>query len=124
MADYSIEKFMNKIIGKAEVDDALRRLDFLTREENFTITPTRNLEEHFDDEATIVQETFEDVHDNVRATQEVFCDVGSDVKETNLDVDVRSVNDNVKAPESCMSHPFNFLMYVLIFSIMWYNSDG
>ena len=101
---------MNKIIGKTEVDDALRRLDLLTREENLTMMTTRNLEEHFDDEATICEEAFQDVHDNVRATEEVFCDVGRDVKETNLGVDVRSVNDNVKAPEPGMSHPFNCFM--------------
>lgn len=120
MADYGIEKLMKKVVGKTELEDALQRLDLLTKEENLTIMMARNLEDthHFDDEATMFEESFQDVHDNVRATQEVFCDVGSDVKDTNLDVikrDLRSVNDNVKATKPGMPHPFNFFIYVLIF---------
>jgi hypothetical protein len=87
LADYGIEKFMKKVVGKAEVDDAFQILDLLTKEENFMTMMAGNLEDtHFDDEATIFEEIFQDVHDDVRATQEVFRDIGSDVMETNLDV--------------------------------------
>lgn len=110
---------MKKAVGKTEVEDALQRLDLLTKEENLTMMVARNLEDihHFDDDATLVEETFQDVHDNARATHEVFCDVSSDVKEAYLDViklDLRSVDDNVKATKLGIPHPFNFFIYVLI----------
>ena len=93
-------------------------MDLLTKEDNLTMVMARNLEDthDFDDDATVVEEICQDVHDNVRASHEFF-DVGSDVRETNLDVIkldlLRSVNDNVKATELGMTHP-NFFIYVLI----------
>ena len=129
-ADHDIEKLMKKVIGKTEVEDALQRLDLLTKEENLTMTMARNLEDtrHFDDEATIFEEGFQDIYDNVRATQEAFCDVGNNVKETNLDVikrDPHSVNDNVKATEPGMPYPFNFFIYIVIFiPVMCYTVTG
>jgi hypothetical protein len=118
VANYGIEKLMKKVVGKTEVEDALQKLDLLTKEENLTMV-TRNLEDthHFDDDATIFEESCQDIYDNVRTTHAVFSDVGSDVKETNLDVikrDPRSVNDNVKATKPGMPHPFNLFIYVLI----------
>lgn len=100
---------MRKVLGKAEVEDALQRLDLLTKEDNLTMMMARNLEDayHFDDNATVVEEIFQDAHDNVRATQEDFCDVGSHT--TNL-----GVIDNFKATQLGMPHPFNFFIYVLI----------
>ena len=120
VADYGIEKLMKKVVGKTEVEDALQKLDLLTKEDNLTMMVARNLEDthHFDDDATIFEESFQDIYDNVRVTQEVFSDVGSDVKETNLDMikrNPRSVNDNVKATKPGMPHTFNFFIYVLIF---------
>jgi hypothetical protein len=116
---------MKKVVGKAEVEDALQRLDLLTKEDNLAIVMARNLKDahDFDDDATIVEEMFQDDHD--RAIQGLFCDVGSDVKETNLDViklDLRSVNENVKATELGMPYP-KFFIYVLIF-VTYNNSDG
>ena len=83
-----------------EVEDALQRLDLLTKEENLTSMMTRNLEDthHFDDEATIFEETFQNVYDN----QEVFCDTGGDVKETNLDAIKRGLRRSVEATKPGM----------------------
>ena len=104
---------MKKVVGKTEVEYELQILDLLTKEENLTMVMARNLEDThlYDDDATIVEDIF---HDNVKATQEVFCDVGSDVKEINLDVverDLRSVNYNVKATKLGKPHPFNCFIY-------------
>jgi hypothetical protein len=130
-ADYGIVKLMKKVVGKTEVEDALQRLDLLTKEENLTMMMARNLEDahHFDDDdATIFEESIQDIDDNVRATQEVFCDVGSNVKEPNLYAircDARNVDDNVKATKPGMPHPYNFFIYTyLSFPVMFYNSDG
>jgi hypothetical protein len=120
LADYGIEKLMKKVVGKTEVEDALQKLDLLTKEENLTTTMARNLEDthHFDDEATIFEETFQDFYDNARAAQEAFCDVRSDVKETNEDVikrDMLRTIDELKAVKPGTPHPFNFFIYVLIY---------
>jgi len=114
LADYRTVKLMKKVVGKTEVEDALQKLNLLTKEENLTMMMGRNLEttHHFDDEATIFEEHFQDIYDHARATQKVFCDVGSDVKNANLDVIkrdlLRSINDEVRAIKPCMPHPFNF----------------
>ena len=88
LADYGIEKFM-KIVEKTKVEDAFRRLDLLTKEENLTMMVAGNLGDihYFDDEATIL------------------------VEEISRDVD-----DTVKVTKCGVSHPFNFFIYILIFT--------
>jgi hypothetical protein len=86
---------MKKILGKTDdVDDALKRLDVLTKEENL-MTAARTLEvaQHADDKITIIEEVLQDVNGNVRATQEVISDTAGDVKETK--VLAHHVDDNV-----------------------------
>lgn len=43
MANYEIEKFIKRLAGRTDVEDALQRLDVLTKEENL-MTAARNLE--------------------------------------------------------------------------------
>ena len=43
LADYSIEKFLKRLMGKTDVENALQRLDMLTKEENL-MTNARTLE--------------------------------------------------------------------------------
>ena len=38
LADYGTEKFMKRLVGKTAVEDGLRRLDMLTREESLMTT--------------------------------------------------------------------------------------
>ena len=88
MADYEIERFMKRVVGRTDVEDALRRLDVLTKEENL-MTVARNLE------------VTHRVDVNVVATQEAVHDIGTDVKDTKgLTRDVRdhviTIDDNVK----------------------------
>jgi hypothetical protein len=100
---------MKKILGKTDdVDDALKRLDVLTKEENL-MTAARTLEvaQHADDKITIIEEVLQDVNGNVRATQELTClvdrnvtatkevisDTAGDIKETK--VLAHHVDDNV-----------------------------
>ena len=56
MADYATEKFMKRIVRRTEVEDALSRLDMLTKEENL-MTAARNLE------------VTQNIHDDVRVTK-------------------------------------------------------
>ena len=96
-ADYEIEKFMKRIAGRTDVEDAVERLDMLTKEENL-MTAARNLEvthqvdvnviatqeltHRVDDKVTTIEEVIHDVDGNVKETKELTRDVRDDVKLT------------------------------------------
>jgi hypothetical protein len=109
MADYDAENFMKKLVGKKDVEDALERLDMLTREENL-MTATRNLEithhmdvnvkatqgltHRVDGKVTIIEEVVHSVDGDVKATKELTHDVHENV--IAMKEDTRSVHDDVK----------------------------
>ena len=102
MADYEIEKFVKRIAGRTDVEDALQRLDVLTKEENL-MTAARNLEvtHRVDVNVMATQEITHRVDDKVTTIEEAIHDVDGDVKETKqLTRDVRdnviTIDDNVK----------------------------
>ena len=66
MADYETEKLMKRIAGRTDVEDALERLDMLTKEENL-MTAARNLEvtHRVDVNVKETNELTRDVRDNV-----------------------------------------------------------
>jgi methyl-accepting chemotaxis protein len=80
VADYDTEKFMKRLVGRTDVEDALQRLNILTQEENLMTT------------AATFQVTSQ-VHETVTEIKEVVRDVGSDTKATR-DIAQR-VNQNV-----------------------------
>ena len=55
-ADYDSEKFIKRLLGRTEVEDALRRLDALTKEESL-LTATRILAvtHHVDDNVQVIR---------------------------------------------------------------------
>jgi len=102
MADYETEKFMKRIAGRTDVENALERLDMLTKEENL-MTAARNLE------------VTHRVDVNVMATQEVIQDVDGNVKETKeLTRDVRdniiTMDDNVKVTRHGARYSFEIFI--------------
>ena len=95
VADYETEKFVKRIAGRTDVEDALQRLDMLTKEESL-MTATRNLEvTHRVDVNVIatqelthrVEEVMHDVDGNVKETKELTRDVRDNVV---------TIDDNVK----------------------------
>ena len=72
MADDGTEKYMKRLVGRMDVEDALARLDMLTKEEDL-MTASRNLEvtHRVDDKVTTIEEAVHDVGCNVKATQEL-----------------------------------------------------
>ena len=95
MADYETEKFMKRIAGRTDVEDALERLDMLTKEENL-MAAARNLEvtHRVDVNVMATQELTHRVGDKVTTIEAVIHDVDGNVKETKgLTRDVR---DDVK----------------------------
>jgi hypothetical protein len=102
MADYETETFMKKMAGRTDVDDALQRLDMLTKEESL-ITAVRNLEvtHRVDANVMATQELTHRVDDKVTTIEEVIHDVDGNVKETQgLTRDVRdnviTIDNNLK----------------------------
>jgi len=78
LADYGSEKLLEKLIGRRDVEDALLRLDFLTKEESL-MAVARNLEvaDHIDgnvDEIKVLAEGIDDkvqrVDENVKTANE------------------------------------------------------
>jgi hypothetical protein len=69
MADPGTEKFMKRLVGRTDVEDALQRLNVLTQEEHLMTT------------AATFQVTHE-VQETVTQIETVVRGVGSDTKET------------------------------------------
>jgi hypothetical protein len=88
MADYAQKRF-----GKRDVEDAVERLDMVTKKENL-MTAARNLEatHHIDVNVKTTQELMHGVDDKV-TTIEVVQDVDGNVKATKELT--RGIHDNV-----------------------------
>ena len=102
IADYETEKFVKRIAGRTDVEDALQRLDVLTKEESL-MTAARNLEvtHRVDANVMATQELTHHVDAKVTTIEEAIHDVDGDVKETKeLTRDVRdnvvTIDNNVK----------------------------
>ena len=78
------EKILKKLVGKTDVEDALSRLDTLTKEETLMVV-VRNLE------------VTHHVDGNIKATKLVAEDIDNTVKVTKLLVE--DIEDNVKGIE-------------------------
>ena len=105
MADYETERLVKRIAGRTDVEDALQRLDLLTKEESL-MTAARNLEvTHRVDvnvmatqEATHrVEEVIHDVDGNVKETKELTRDVHDNVI---------TIDDNVKVTRHGVPNSF------------------
>jgi hypothetical protein len=98
LVDCDSEKILKKLVGKADVEDAVSRLDMLTKEESLMIL-TRNLEvtHHVDDNVEATKILVEDINDNVKGIEGVTRNVDDNVETTK--VLVEDINQNVKGIE-------------------------
>ena len=105
IVDSVSEKILKKLMGKKDIEDALSRLDMLTKEENL-MAMIRNLEvtHHIDGAVRDVyghvkatKVLTEDINDNVQATKARIHDVDGNIKATNMLVEV--IDENVKEIE-------------------------
>ena len=90
IAYHETEKFMKRIAGRTDVEDALQRLDILTKEESL-MTAARTLEVIHRVDVNVmatqevthrVEEVIHDVDGNVKETKELTRDVHDNVKVT------------------------------------------
>jgi hypothetical protein len=102
LADCDSEKILKKLVGKTDVEDALSRLDMLTKEESL-MTALRNLEvtHHVDGNVIATKMITEDIDDNVKATKVLTEDIDNNVKATKLHMNatrvlIEDIDDNVK----------------------------
>jgi len=103
LADYGSEKFMKRLVGRKEVEDAVSQLDTLTKEENLMIS-ARNLEitHHVDGKVEATKVLTEDIDGNVKATKVLTEDVNDNVKL--VDHHVKVVTEELKRlsfPQRC-----------------------
>jgi hypothetical protein len=72
LANYGTEKFLNRLMGRTEVEDALERLDMLTREET-GMTVARNLAvtHAVDGNVMVVEDITRGIDDNVKVIGQV-----------------------------------------------------
>jgi len=115
LADYPSEKFLKRLGGRKEVEDALAKLDSLTKEECL-MTVVRNLEvthrvdnivNNVAGDAKATKAIVEDIDDDVKATKELIRDVDGDVQATkalteSICDNVRVVDHNLKATKHSM----------------------
>jgi archaellum component FlaC len=96
---------MKKLVGRTDVEDALLRLDMLTKEETL-MAVVRNLEvthhvggvvHDVDSNVKATKALTEDIDDNVKATKLHIHDVDSNIKATK--VLIEDIDDNVKGVE-------------------------
>ena len=106
LTDCFSEKVLKTLVGRKDIEDALLRLDMLTKEENLMVMMV-NLEvtHHIDDAVC-------DVNGNVKATKVLTEDMNDNVKATKLlteDIDynvkasivlTEDINDNVNASKA------------------------
>ena len=114
LADHSTEKFMKRLMGKAEAEDRLQQLDMLTKEENLmaaacTLKVAGVIRRDVDVIRDDAREIKEDTHDIEEDTRDIKNDT-RDIKD-----DTRNINDNLEINKCGPPHPFNFFIFVLIF---------
>ena len=83
LADHGSEKILNRLMGRNSIEDALLRLDSLTKEENL-MTMAKNLEvtHRIDGGVKENKALTKDVNDNVRMINKVAQSVDHNVKAT------------------------------------------
>jgi hypothetical protein len=86
---------MKRLLRRTNVEDALKRLDLLTREKDLT-TAARN--------ATGMKEVTRDAHDDFRATKHLRRHIDRNVR--TVQKDMPSVNDSAKYRAQRSSDPY------------------
>jgi hypothetical protein len=104
LANHDIEKFIKRLAGRTDVEDALERLDTLTNEENLmTVTRILEVTHNVDVNVTEIKEVMRDVHGNV-----VELGQRIDDKVAVVHGDIRGISANVEQTKCGAHRPFVF----------------
>jgi hypothetical protein len=70
LADCSTERFLKRLLGKTDVEDALQRLDMLTKEENLMMAArTLGVTHDIRDDVDVIKEDTRNIDDNLKETK-------------------------------------------------------
>ena len=94
LADCGSEQIMKKLVGRKDVEEAVSRLDMLTKEESLMVV-VRSLEitQDVDGNVKATKVLAEDIDGNVKATKVLTEDIGDNVNVTK--VLIENIGDNV-----------------------------
>ena len=116
LANGDLEKILKKLIGKTDVEDALSRLDALTKEETLMMV-VRNLEvtHHVDGNVEATKVVTEDIDNNVKVTKLLVEDIEHNVKgiEGQVEGVARSVDNGTLPSLSVFTHILT--LYLIVF---------
>jgi hypothetical protein len=99
LSNCGIERFLKKVLGRNDVEDALARLDVLTKEEDLMVAArTLNVVHRLDDNVTVIKGN---VKDAIELTRHVDRGV------TEIKDDIGDVGSNVKANTELIHHVDN-----------------
>ena len=70
LADCSIEKFLKRLVGKTDAEDALQQLDMLTKEENLMMAArTLGVAHDIRNDVDVIKEDTRNIDDNLKETK-------------------------------------------------------
>jgi len=136
LADSGSEIFMKRLLGRTDVEDALLRLDHLTKEDGLMIG-ARNLAvmhhadsviRDVDGRHKIIRKLTEDIDGNIHVTKTLTEDVGQ--KMNAIEGIARNMDANAKASKRCTQPPLSLFVHLLTpfislsFQIGCQNSNG
>ena len=102
--DYGIEKYLKRLVGRTEVEDALSQLDTLTKEESLmTVARTLEVTHVVDGNVKATKALIEDIDDNMGATKELVHEVDGNIKE--MDHNVRTTKNGIQHFLFIFAHP-------------------
>lgn len=124
VADHVTEKFMKRLVGRRDVEDALQRLNILTQEESLmTTAATFQVTHETNETVTEIKGIVRDVGGDTKATREIAQHVNQNVltiKEVTHNTadgvervrkDVRNVNDGIEGARQRMYHSVTSYRY-------------
>jgi hypothetical protein len=111
-------------MGRTNVEDALERLDVLTKEETLMVSArTLEVAHHVDGNAAEIKDTVHDVDENIKETKVLTRNIGEDVKV--IEEVARDIDHNVKATQRGMQRfPSAFITYRRILLALFQTSNG
>jgi len=84
MKEWRIKRFVKRLMGRTDIEDAFLRFDFLTKEEGLmTAARTLRMVHNVDGTVAMIEEIIRDVDDDVKATKQVISNVDNNVTATN-----------------------------------------
>ena len=114
---------MKNLMGRKEVEEAVSRLDMLTKEENLMVV-VRNLKitQDIDGNVKATKVLVEDIGDNVNAAKVLTEDIDGNVKATKVLVEdnAEGIERIARRVDNSTKHPLSIFMHILtLFSLCY-----